>query len=192
MATWRRSPIAGNLVPDVAIEKPAIIPLRGRNLELRPARRAATETDIWLWDPRGRTAIVGDLVTLPVPFLDTACPTGWQGALAEVAAVAPAQIVPGHGPVLTPAEFGLYRSAFEALLDCSAGTTARETCVDRWVAGLGRADQPGRAARARAMLAYYIHERLRPAAKRSEYCGRGHARGTGALPRHGDGVSEGP
>jgi len=25
--------------------------------------------------------IAGDLVTLPVPFLDTACPNGWRKAL---------------------------------------------------------------------------------------------------------------
>ena len=38
----------------------------------------------------------GQLVTLPVPFLDTACPAGWLDALREVVAVPVLHIAPAR------------------------------------------------------------------------------------------------
>ncbi len=159
-----------NLLPDRAVEASTFVPLQGRRLELRLARHAATAADIWLYDPATQTAITGDLVTLPVPFLDTACPDGWRRALGEVAAMPLRQIIPGHGPMLTPAGFARYRAAFDNLLDCAAGEGAAAACSDRWIADLGEMLPADEHQRARAMLAYYLDARLRPEDKRQEYC----------------------
>jgi glyoxylase-like metal-dependent hydrolase (beta-lactamase superfamily II) len=159
-----------NLVPDQVVDAPTSLQLRGRKLQLRLARAAATAADIWLYDPATGTALVGDLITLPVPFLDTACPEGWSQALGQVAALPLAQVVPGHGPILSPAEFSNYRAAFEALLDCAKGKQATATCGDRWIADLGVMLPEGEHKRARAMIAYYLEARLRPLDKRQEYC----------------------
>ena len=50
-------------------------------------------------NPLVRSAYPGVRVhaTLPAPFLDTACPSGWQKALGELAAVDFQTLVPGHG-----------------------------------------------------------------------------------------------
>ena len=47
--------------------------IAGRTLDVHLAKFAATEGDVWLYDPSTKTAIVGDLVVGIVPFMDTAC-----------------------------------------------------------------------------------------------------------------------
>jgi hypothetical protein len=79
-------------------------------------------------------AAVGDLVTLPAPFLDTACVQGWKTALDRIWATPFRLAVPGHGPVLTRAQFGAYRTAFTALTDCSASTGGKTACAGTWMA----------------------------------------------------------
>jgi glyoxylase-like metal-dependent hydrolase (beta-lactamase superfamily II) len=122
-----------DLRPDIAVEASTILPVDGRALELHVARHAATEADIWIWDPATRTAIVGDLVTLPAPFFDTGCADGWSAALSEIAAMPLAEIIPGHGPAMSPDDFALYRRAFDNLVAC-AGDAARADCGDAWAA----------------------------------------------------------
>lgn len=126
----------GDLRPDIAVEGELSLPVNGRSLTLYVTDHAVTEADIWIWDPATRTAVVGDLVTLPAPFFDTACAEGWRAALAEISAMPLALVVPGHGPVMTPEEFALYRQAFENLVACAADA-GRDDCAARWVADAG-------------------------------------------------------
>jgi hypothetical protein len=70
---------------DVVVDMPREAAIAGRSLSFRIARRAATERDLWIYDAAEKRAIVGDLVTVPVPFLDTACPEGWLKALDDIA-----------------------------------------------------------------------------------------------------------
>lgn len=162
---------ADQLRPDVAIERPQPMSLAGRRLDVRLARHAATEGDVWLYDAGSRVAIVGDLVTLPAPFLDTACPEGWRRALAEVAATPFVTLVPGHGAPMTRAQFAGYRASFEALLDCAASPAAKQACVDAWVAAvtplLGADERAPRLAR--TMTDYYVGQVLRGPDSR-KYC----------------------
>src|ERR1700712_3322669 len=53
----------------------------GRRLQVNLAPFAATEGDVWLYDPAARLLISGDLVVTEVPFMDTACAEGWRRAL---------------------------------------------------------------------------------------------------------------
>jgi hypothetical protein len=64
---------------------------------VRVAEDAVTDADIWIYDEAARVAVLGDLVTLPAPFFETACPARWQEALDAVWATPFTLAVPGHG-----------------------------------------------------------------------------------------------
>lgn len=104
---------------------------KGLALDLRVARQAATAADLWVYDPAHRLVASGDLVTLPAPFLDTACADGWIRALASIDAVPFDRLVPGHGRVLSHAEFSRYRAAFSRLVACARDGEA-SACAMAW------------------------------------------------------------
>jgi len=146
------------LRPDVPIETSQRMVVAGRTLDVRLAPDAATAGDVWVYDPKARIAAVGDLVTLPAPFLDTACPAGWRRALGEIWAT-PFQIaLPGHGPAMTRATFAAWRNAFDALMACSASDRPKEACAAAWVDGVRPLLDPGKLAldRATGMTEDYI------------------------------------
>ena len=110
------------LLPDVRIESAGARVLAGRPLQIGFERDAVTAGDVWLYDPETRVLAAGDLVTLPAPFFDTACPAHWQSALAELGDVDFDILVPGHGEPMSRADFAVYRRAFDALLACAASS----------------------------------------------------------------------
>src|SRR5258706_15749310 len=120
------------LRPDVVISASSARALGGRKFRLNLAPHAATSGDVWLFDPHSGIAALGDLVTLPAPFLDTACPEGWKSALAKVSA-APFRIaIPGHGAPMQRPQFLLYRRSFESFIDCSRSDRPKESCAADW------------------------------------------------------------
>lgn len=121
------------LRPDVVIAHSQVISLAGRVLYVNLAPNAATAGDVWLYDPAAKRVIAGDLVTLPAPFLDTACPEGWEKALDAIAALDFTSLVPGHGPVMTREDFTAYHLAFTTFLDCSNSDRPMETCTGGWM-----------------------------------------------------------
>lgn len=162
------------LKPDVPITESATMRIGGRKLQVHLAPDAATAGDVWLYDAATRVAVVGDLVTLPAPFLDTACPEGWLRALGEVAATKFEKIVPGHGAPMDRAQFESYRAAFTGFVACAGSTNAKESCSAQWadaVQPLLGADAKERQ-RAEAYAAYYV-DLLRANAGRSAYCAAG-------------------
>lgn len=151
------------LRPTHSIETSRTLTIGGRALDLRVAR-GASEGDIWLYDPATRLVASGDLITLPAPFLDTACPDLWRAELEAILATPFTRLAPGHGRELTRPEVQLYRDAFNALLDCAAGDAPAAACADGWAAStapLLDAASGGEAA-ARSYAAYYVGEVLRP------------------------------
>lgn len=122
------------LRPDVIIDRATVISVDGFTFALRLAPHAATAGDIWLFDPKGRRVLAGDLVTLPAPFLDTACPEGWEAALAEIDKVDFETLVPGHGPVMSHEDFRWWKSGFEDFRICAEGERPMETCAGGWMA----------------------------------------------------------
>lgn len=162
----------GALRPDVVIAKSATLSLAGRRIEVNLSRDGPTAGDVWLYDPATRIAAVGDLVTLPVPFLDTACVAGWKEALARVWATPFETLVPGHGAPMDRAQFAAYRQAFESFTACSASTREVADCASGWtkdVAPLLSASSM-EAKRAEGMAAYYVRDVLRRHGGDSEYC----------------------
>jgi len=176
--------------PDILQMVRVDIALYDRAAQLRPARafdradgtlvlagralragvvQAASDGDLWLFDPPSRVLMLGDLVTLPAPFLDTACPAQWRQALGTVQALPFERAVPGHGPVLDRAGFQRWRHAFEALLDCAASDAAPRVCSAGWIADLGPLLAPQDHPAAHGMVAHYFAQRLR-SPERDRHC----------------------
>jgi glyoxylase-like metal-dependent hydrolase (beta-lactamase superfamily II) len=159
------------LRPDVVIHASTALSLGGRKFRINLAPDAATSGDVWLYDRRSGIAALGDLVTLPAPFLDTACPEGWKAALAEASATPFRLVIPGHGAPLQRQQFLLYRRAFESFIDCSNSDRPALDCGTNWantVQPLLSAD-PAEMRRAQSMAADYIGL-LRANGGRSKYC----------------------
>ena len=127
---------ADSLRPTLPIDRSQSLRVAGKVLDVRLAANAVSDGDVWLYDATTRVAIVGDLVTLPAPFLDTACPRAWSAALDEVAATPFAMLVPGHGAPMTRAQFEVYRSAFDGYLACVASERSAATCGAGWAAAI--------------------------------------------------------
>jgi glyoxylase-like metal-dependent hydrolase (beta-lactamase superfamily II) len=156
----------------VPVTGPTTLALGKRKLELRLAPRAATEGDIWIYDPATRTLVAGDLVVIPAPFFDTACADGWRRALDEIARVPFATLIPGHGARMGRADFELYRTAYGKLVDCAQGKAAKSVCIEGWLSDAAKflpAEQDR--TEARELLDYYLDNILRSPAKTKEFCG---------------------
>ncbi len=123
---------ADSLRPDVPVEQSGPLSLAGRSLQVRVAPDAVTDGDLWLYDETTGVAVIGDLVTLPAPFFESACPAGWQVALDAVWATPFRLAVPGHGPPMGRHEFDIYRGAFVGFLSCVRTDSPAATCAAGW------------------------------------------------------------
>ena len=159
------------LRPDEVITVSGTIALGGRPLRINLALDAATAGDVWLYDEESRVAVLGDLVTLPAPFLDTACPEGWKVALQQVADTPFELAIPGHGDPMTRAQFQLYQAAFDAFIVCAGSARPQGECASDWADSIRTllADDPAEQQRARGMAAYYV-DMLRANGGRSKFC----------------------
>ena len=163
------------LKPDVPIDVSRAVRFRRLTLRVNLARNAATAGDVWVYDAASRVVAVGDLVTLPAPFLDTACPEGWSRALDEIWATPFTLLAPGHGPVMNRAQFALYRSAFNALIDCAKSTAPAAGCAAAWVHAVEPllGPDPLDARRAQGMTQDYVEGLLRANGGRRTFCSTG-------------------
>ena len=151
------------LVPDERILAGGDRPLAGRRVRIGLEARAVTAGDVWLLEHASGVLAAGDLVTLPAPLFDTACPARWRSALARLAAQDFRVLVPGHGAPMSREAFARWRSAYGHLLDCAAGAQPDAACIDGWIAGAGELLPASQHAFARDLLAYYMKKHLRAA-----------------------------
>ena len=160
------------LRPDVVIRESRMLTLGGRRIDVNLAPNGPTAGDVWLYDSASRIAAVGDLVTLPVPFLDTACVAGWKSALDQVWATPFELLVPGHGKPMSRAEFSQYRAAFDNFIDCSNSARDKADCAAAWVKDTGSLIEKNgmEPKRAEGMAAYYVGSVLRPNGGNSKSC----------------------
>ena len=116
-------------------------------------------------------AVLGDLVTLPAPFLDTACPEGWKVALQQVSDTPFEMAIPGHGGPMTRAQFQRYQTAFEAFIVCAGSARSQGECATDWADSIRTllVEDPAEQQRAREMAAYYV-DMLRANGGRSKFC----------------------
>ena len=161
------------LQPDVTISSTRNWTLAGRRVRIGLETDAVTAGDVWLLDKKSGVLAAGDLVTLPVPFLDTACPARWSAALARLEELPFTKLIPGHGPVLDREQFAQYRVAFDGLLACAASDRPAAECADGWLANAGQWVPASDHQRVRGMLDYYFEQHLRaPEAQRGRFCPR--------------------
>lgn len=146
------------LRPEVVVTDSGERAIAGRPLDFRVTDGAVTDADIWLYDSRSAVAVLGDLVTFPSPFFETACPTAWRKSLDDVWATPFRIAVPGHGKPMDRAQFDAYRGAFNRYMDCVEGTAEAAQCATTWAAGIDRligADDKARK-EALAYAEYYV------------------------------------
>jgi glyoxylase-like metal-dependent hydrolase (beta-lactamase superfamily II) len=162
---------AAELGPDVVIDQPATRSIAGRDLRLALERNTVTEGDIWIFDPETGVLIAGDLVTLPAPFLDTACPSRWKETLERLGRTDFELLVPGHGAPLTRRQFTTYRSAFDHLLGCAAGSAEKSTCVEGWARDIAPLTGDTDPKFLRSLMDYYVDMLRRDPASIAKLCG---------------------
>lgn len=121
------------LAPDVVIDRSGRRKIAGRELMIGLEKDAVTAGDVWVLDERNGVLIAGDLVTLPAPFLDTACPPRWAESLDRIAQQKFDLLVPGHGVPMTRTQFATYRNAFGSLLKCDG---PENECIDAWITAM--------------------------------------------------------
>ena len=156
------------LYPDVVLETGGERAFGGRKLRIG-VEHAATRGDVWVFDEANRYLAGGDLVTLPLPFLDTACAPKWSAALGRMDRLEFDTFVPGHGPVMDHAQFSSYRAAFDNFVACAASDADKKTCAEAWVANAGPLSAESDRGGIGNMLGYYV-DLLRNPAKRAELC----------------------
>ena len=160
------------LYPDVTIDKSQSLRLAGREFQIHLQSHAVTAGDIWLFDPKTKVLAAGDLVTLPVPFLDTACPSRWRDALGTLAKQDFKALVPGHGAPMSRAQFETYRHAYANLLACASSGRAKSVCIDGWVSDAQPLLSADASKFAKSLLDYYVDKSLRAdPAQTKKLCG---------------------
>ena len=156
--------------PDRVIARSGTMKIGGRSFDVHLTKFAATEGDVWLYDRKSRTAVVGDLVVGIVPFADTACADGWAKALEEVDRIPFVTLVPGHGDPMTHADFRQWKLAYDNLLDCTRGKADKRVCIAGWQKDAARFIDAAHRDYVGQAFDYYIDQRFRAPAEQVRYC----------------------
>jgi glyoxylase-like metal-dependent hydrolase (beta-lactamase superfamily II) len=125
--------VKDSLRPDVPLSTSSTMKIGGRSFDVHVANDAVTDADVWLYDPSTKIAVIGDIVTVPVPYFETACPDGWKGALDAVWGTAFDTVIPGHGRPMTRVDFDTYRKGFAPFIDCVRSDAPAAQCSAVWV-----------------------------------------------------------
>jgi cyclase len=86
--------------PDLTYSSTLTLYLGGREIQIRHQDRAVTPGDTFLYLPKERVLITGDLLVNPISFALSCYPTGWLRTLEYLDTLDTAVIVPGHGDPL--------------------------------------------------------------------------------------------
>ena len=159
------------LHPTQSIERTQTMTIGGRRIDVHLAQ-GASAGDLWFYDPKARLLIAGDLVTLPAPFLDTACPSAWRAEFDRMLAQPFVHFAPGHGRLMNRADVEAYRAAFNGLLDCAAGSGPAAACAAAWSRDAAPLLDPttGQAGMAQDYARYYVENILRKPEARPAWC----------------------
>lgn len=159
------------MLPDVVLDGCDDRDIAGRSFHVCVAEQAVSAADVWLVDKASGVLAAGDLITLPAPLMDTACPEGWARALEAVASSKFQAVVPGHGPVLDHRQVQHYQQAFGKLLACGTDeVNPPDSCIAGWFSDAGDLVPEDSQPYARELLDYYVSQKLRAPAERAELC----------------------
>jgi glyoxylase-like metal-dependent hydrolase (beta-lactamase superfamily II) len=161
----------GDLRPDVPLTRSGPVPLAGKTLDVRVTDKAVSDADVWIYDAASRVAIIGDLMTMPVPFFETACPDRWRAALDEVWATPFQTPIPGHGRPMTREQLDVYRTSLTEFVSCVRSDKPASACGTAWVDGARSVigDDPARHKAIAANMEYYVGY-LRPNGGKAPDC----------------------
>jgi len=154
------------LGPTEIVATSAPLDIAGRVLHVNLETHAVTAGDVWVFDSETRLLFAGDLVTLPAPFFESACPARWRSALAHLEKQPFALLVPGHGAPMHKQEFAAYAKAFSNLLACAAGDAQKNVCIDGWINDASALIDTKDVSYARTLIAYYLDNYLRHPSER--------------------------
>jgi glyoxylase-like metal-dependent hydrolase (beta-lactamase superfamily II) len=159
------------LGPTEIVTKSGAVAIAGRLLRVNLETHAVTAGDVWVFDPETRLLLAGDLVTLPAPFFESACPSRWQASLAHLQKQPFDQLVPGHGAPMDRQGLAAYARALSNLLACAAGDATKQACVDGWISDAPALIDSKDASYARTLIAYYLDNYLRhPSERVRNFC----------------------
>ena len=123
-------------LPTVTYRDSLTIHLGAREIRLVHHDRAITPGDTYLWLPRERIAVTGDLLVNPITFALFCYPEGWIRSLAALDARDASLIVPGHGAAMSD----------ETLLQATRALLVRERTLALVAKQAGRSVDEARAA----------------------------------------------
>ena len=99
-----QKPGVHHTVPNVTFSDRMTLYLGDREIQVRHEGRAVTPGDAFLYLPKEKILITGDLLVNPVSFALSCYPTGWLQTLEKLDALDATVIVPGHGEPLRDKE----------------------------------------------------------------------------------------
>ncbi len=159
------------LYPTETITRSGPMSIAGLPLRVHMESHAVTAGDVWIFDPRTRVLLAGDLVTLPAPFFESACPARWQASLMHLEKTPFDRLVPGHGAPMKRQQFTVYRKAFSNLLACAAGNAKKTECIEGWIGDAASLIGSKDASYARTLIDYYLENYLRnPSERIRNFC----------------------
>lgn len=144
--------------------------LAGKALDVCVTDKAVSDADLWIYDTSSRVAVIGDIVTMPVPYFETACSDRWRASMDEVWATPFQTAIPGHGRPMTRDQFDVYRKSFGEFVACVRSDKAPAACgivVESAASLIG--DDPARRKAIAANMEYYVGY-LRPNGGKAPDC----------------------
>jgi cyclase len=89
-----------HIVPDVTFSDRLNIELGERHIEVLHYERAVTPGDAFVYLPKEKILLIGDLIVNPITFALSGYPTEWLRTLEKIDTLDVSTIVTGHGPPL--------------------------------------------------------------------------------------------
>jgi glyoxylase-like metal-dependent hydrolase (beta-lactamase superfamily II) len=125
--------------PNVTFSDSMTIMLDGREIQVLHAQ-AITSGDTYLYLPKEKVLITGDILLSPYPFaIGGTYPAEWLKTLQQFAALEPRVLIPGHGEAETNAEFLRSNIAmFQAVLQQVKGDKAKGMTVEQVLEAMGK------------------------------------------------------
>jgi glyoxylase-like metal-dependent hydrolase (beta-lactamase superfamily II) len=114
------------VVPDVTYASELNLFAGGREIQVRHYDRAVTPGDTFIYLPKEKILLTGDLLVNPIAFALSCYPSGWLRTLEKLDALDASLIVPGHGePLRDEALLHAHMDAMRILLDVGRSAKAR-------------------------------------------------------------------
>jgi len=85
--------------PTLTFDRSLTLDFGNREIEIKNLGRATTDGDAFVFLPKERILITGDLVVSPLPYTGGSFPSEWRDTLRVMVGMNPAIVVPGHGPI---------------------------------------------------------------------------------------------